>query len=104
MKVLLQKKCQNLLHLKIFHNVLTNKIDKKFNLGFPLNILNIGGISNITSTVRWENLGQIDKIHASDTGPGNCLIDEWIRKNSKNKYDKDGLIAKSGSIDKLVLI
>ena len=35
----------------IFHNVLANKINKKFNLGFPLNILNIGGISNITSTV-----------------------------------------------------
>ncbi len=39
----------------IFHNVLANKINKKFKLGFPLNILNIGGISNITSTVDWEN-------------------------------------------------
>ena len=37
----------------IFHNVLANKINKKFSLGFPLNILNIGGISNITSTVSW---------------------------------------------------
>ena len=87
----------------IFHNVLANKINKKFNLGFPLNILNIGGISNITSTVSWENLERADKIYAFDIGPGNCLIDEWIRKNSKKKYDKDGLIASSGSIDKLVL-
>ncbi len=87
----------------IFHNVIANQINKKFSLGFPLNILNIGGISNITSTVSWENLGRINKIYAFDIGPGNCLIDEWIRKNSKKKYDKDGLIASSGSIDKLIL-
>ncbi len=88
----------------IFHNVLANKINKKFNLGFPLYILNIGGISNITSTIDWKNLGRLrNEINAYDIGPGNCLIDEWIRKNSKEKYDKDGLLARSGSIDKLVL-
>ena len=88
----------------IFHNVLANKIDKKFNLGFPLNFLNIGGISNVTSTVDWKNLDhKLNDINAYDIGPGNCLIDEWIRKNSKKKYDKDGLIAKSGTIDELVL-
>ena len=62
----------------IFHNILANKINKKFNIEFPLNILNIGGISNITSTVSWENLENINKIYAYDIGPGNCLIDEWI--------------------------
>ena len=31
------------------------------------------------------------------------MIDEWIRKNSKKKYDKSGLIARSGTVDKLVL-
>ena len=87
----------------IFHNVLANKINKKFNLGFPLKILNIGGISNITSTVDWKNLGGVDEIYAYDIGPGNCLIDEWIRKNSKKKYDKDGLLARAGTTDKLVL-
>ncbi len=87
----------------IFHNVIANKINKKFNLGFPLNILNIGGISNITSTVSWENFERIDKIHSYDIGPGNCLIDEWIRKNSQKRYDEDGSIASSGTTDKLVL-
>ena len=87
----------------IFHNVLANKINRRFNLGFPLNILNIGGISNITCTVSWENLEHKEKIYAYDIGPGNCLIDEWIRKNSKQNYDKDGLIASSGITDKLVL-
>ena len=39
---------------------------------------------------------------AGDIGPGNCLIDEWVRKNSKYKYDKDGLIAKSGKVNELI--
>ena len=87
----------------IFHNALANKINKKFNLQFPINILNIGGISNITSTVNENDLWKKNKIYAYDIGPGNCLIDEWIRKNSKDKYDKDGSIAKSGKSDKLIL-
>ncbi len=87
----------------IFHNALANKIDKKFNLGFPINILNIGGIANITTTVNWEDLWNKGKIYAYDIGPGNCLIDEWIRKNSKEKYDKEGLLARSGKIDELIL-
>jgi anhydro-N-acetylmuramic acid kinase len=31
------------------------------------------------------------------------MIDEWVRKNSKNNFDKKGLIAKSGKIDQLIL-
>ncbi len=87
----------------IFHNAIANKINKKFNLEFPINILNIGGIANITTTVDWENLWHKNKIYAHDIGPGNCLIDEWIRKNSNKKYDEGGLIARSGKKDELVL-
>ena len=42
-------------------------------------------------------------MEAFDSGPGNCMIDEWVRKNSKNNFDKNGLIAKSGKIDQLIL-
>ena len=87
----------------IFHNALANKINKKYDLEFPINILNIGGISNVTYTVNENKLWNLEKIYAHDIGPGNCLIDEWIRKNSKQKYDKKGLIARSGKIDKLIL-
>ena len=87
----------------IFHNALANKIYKKFDLRFPINILNIGGIANITTTVNWKDLWHKKKIYAYDIGPGNCLIDEWIRNNSKKKYDKEGLIAKSGKVDQLIL-
>ena len=87
----------------IFHNVLANKINKKFKVEFPINILNIGGIANITITSDWNDLWISNKLYAYDVGPGNCLIDEWIRKNSKKKYDNEGLLAKSGKTDKLVL-
>ena len=46
----------------IFHNVLANKINKKYNIGFPINILNIGGIANITSTVDEKDLWNKKKI------------------------------------------
>ena len=86
----------------IFHNALANKINKKFKLGFPINILNIGGITNVTLTVDDKHLWKSHDIHAYDIGPGNCLIDEWIRKNSKNKYDNEGSLASSGKTDELI--
>ena len=87
----------------IFHNLLANILSEKYKIDFPINILNIGGIANVTTTVDWKNLWHSQNIYAYDIGPGNCLIDKWIRKNSKKKYDKEGLIAKSGKIDKLIL-
>ena len=87
----------------VFHNLLANKIRKEFNLAFPVNILNIGGISNITITVDEKNSNYLNKIFAYDIGPGNCMIDQWIRKNSKKKYDNEGQLARSGEIDELIL-
>ena len=31
------------------------------------------------------------------------MIDEWVRKNSKNNFDSNGSIAKSGKVDQLIL-
>ena len=88
----------------IFQNVLANKIHKAYNLEFPINILNIGGISNVTTTVNENDLDHVSKIYAYDIGPGNCLIDDWIRKNSRKNFDQDGLIARSGKTDDLILL
>ena len=70
----------------IFHNLLINIFDE----WWPVLVLNIGGISNVTSTSRFQktidndnNLDAEMKLFAGDIAPGNCLIDEWIRKNSK---------------------
>ena len=91
----------------IFHQHLVRNI---FDEWWPVLVLNIGGISNVTSTSRFQktidndnNLDAEMKLFAGDIAPGNCLIDEWIRNNSKYKYDKDGLIAKSGKVNELIL-
>ena len=87
----------------IFHQNLVRNID--LNL-LPVVVINIGGISNATSISNFNSsdLKNDDhlKLFAEDIGPGNCLIDEWIRKNSKYRYDKDGLIAKSGKMNELI--
>ena len=86
----------------IFHSLLSKIFDKKFNLGYPLNIINIGGITNITQIISdYDPEGK--NLYAFDIGPGNCLIDEWVKKNSSDKFDKDGEISKSGKVDNLIL-
>ena len=77
----------------IFHKLLTYK----HKIETPLIFLNIGGVANLT------NIDNLNNISARDVGPGNCLIDQWIRFNSKNRYDQDGKIASSGKINKIVL-
>ena len=44
-----------------------------------------------------------NKISSSDIGPGNCLIDNWIRLNSKLYYDEGGNLARSGKVNKIIL-
>ena len=73
----------------VFHKVLA----KKFKL-IPAYFLNIGGITNYT--LADTNVDQKEDkdilISANDIGPGMCLVDHWVRTNSKKKYDKDGKI------------
>jgi anhydro-N-acetylmuramic acid kinase len=73
----------------IFHQFLATK----YKLDLPTCILNIGGISNIT--IIEEPVGTYG-FKSRDIGPGNCLIDSWVRKNSKYKFDEDGLLASTG--------
>ena len=91
----------------IFHQYLVKKLSDEW---WPILVLNIGGISNVTSIARLQepiynenNLNAEMQLFAGDIAPGNCLIDEWIRNNSKYKYDEGGLIAKSGKVDELIL-
>ena len=86
----------------IFHNLLSRKINEKYQINFPICFLNIGGISNITKIIKKDEKLE-ENLEAFDSGPGNCMIDEWVRKNSKNNFDENGSIAKSGKIDQLIL-
>ena len=76
----------------VYHSAIAKKINKK-----NIIYLNIGGIVNETFIDKNFN------ISAKDLGPGNCLIDLWIRQNTEKKYDEDGNIAKSGKISKIIL-
>ena len=61
-------------------------------LAHPLAVLNIGGVANVT----W--LGEGDQVLAFDTGPGNALIDDWMRAHGRGEMDKDGALAAGGRV------
>ena len=56
-------------------------------------VQNIGGISNVTV------LSKDCSIFAFDNGPGNMLIDYYVKKFFNAPFDKGGEIAKQGKID-----
>ena len=93
----------------IFHNLLVKK-KYKAQLQFPWLFINLGGIANYTFISKHEVSREAiakryDKefeeylIISEDSGPGNCLIDQWIKENSNLLYDKDGKIASLGKIN-----
>ena len=83
----------------IFHELI---IDQK-KIDLPVCFLNIGGISNVTIIKKYIEKKRLFSFTSKDIGPGNCLIDTWIRKNSKNKFDKNGRLASLGSTNKVIL-
>ena len=80
----------------IYHKSLVEFLERKEKIKTPINILNIGGIANLTL------INSNYEIISRDIGPGNCLIDKWMRKNSDKKYDENGKSAKLGKIDKFI--
>ncbi len=84
----------------IFHKVISKIICQKKKINLPINVINIGGISNVT--IVFEDKNEIN-LKARDISPGNCMIDEWVRKNSKLRFDENGNIAKSGKVNELIV-
>ena len=72
----------------IFHKAIFN------NISYPVAVINIGGIANIT----WINNLE-ENIIAFDLGPGNCLLDEWISIYTNEYYDRNGEISSTGKIN-----
>tara|TARA_B100000575_G_C23122994_1_gene650130 strand:- start:137 stop:1261 length:1125 start_codon:yes stop_codon:yes gene_type:complete len=78
-----------LFHEYLFHSGKTERV-----------IVNIGGISNISCLSYGEK-----KLIGFDSGPGNTLIDAWMRKKFNIDFDKDGkTAAKASSNDELIKI
>lgn len=63
-------------------------------------MLNMGGIANFTYLPGSLNANEV---FVTDTGPGNTLIDAFMRKFFNLPYDKDGKIAQSGHINRSLL-
>jgi anhydro-N-acetylmuramic acid kinase len=57
----------------------------------PVAILNLGGVGNVT----WIGKGK-EEILAFDTGPGNALMDDWVRRHTGQAADFDGALALTG--------
>lgn len=63
----------------------------------PLAILNIGGVGNVTFVT------DHGEILAFDTGPGNALIDDWMKRHTGRGCDDNGLHARQGTVDQTAL-
>ena len=56
-------------------------------------VLNIGGIANISYLPKDSK----QEITGFDTGPGNCLMDEWCQQHQNQPYDEGGAWAATGT-------
>lgn len=62
-------------------------------------VLNIGGIANLT-LLPADNAKPVTGF---DSGPGNTLMDAWIKKTKNKSYDVDGEFAASGHVNEILL-
>ena len=83
----------------IFHKLIIEQ--KKIKL--PVIIINLGGIANYTLIWQDKEIPPQNHLLSADSGPGNCLIDQWIREKKDMPYDKNGKIAKRGNINKEII-
>ena len=61
-------------------------------------VVNIGGIANVTVLPAGDGA-----VTGFDTGPGNTLLDAWVRWHNDSAYDTDGEWAASGKVDAALL-
>lgn len=71
----------------VFHAALSRPLER------PLAIVNIGGVANVT----W--ISPEGGVVAFDTGPGNALIDDWVRRFTNRTLDEGGRLAAAGTVD-----
>jgi anhydro-N-acetylmuramic acid kinase len=73
----------------VFHQALARDLGK----AHPIAVLNIGGVANVTFVDGGDPI-------ACDTGPGNALIDDFMRARVGAPYDNFGDVAATGKADK----
>ena len=76
----------------VYHQALASSPGKS-----PIAVLNIGGVANVT----W--IGSDDDLVSFDTGPGNALVDDWVKQHTGQSCDTDGRLAHSGQVDRTIV-
>ena len=71
-----------------YHRALAAKLPQR-----PVAFLNIGGVANVT----W--IGADETLIAFDTGPGNAMIDDLVRRTAGGTHDVNGGMAARGMAD-----
>jgi anhydro-N-acetylmuramic acid kinase len=72
----------------VFHQALARDLDR----AHPIAVLNVGGVANVTFVDGGDPV-------ACDTGPGNALIDDFMRARTGAPLDRDGDQAAKGRPD-----
>jgi len=72
----------------VFHCALVRQLSRKP----PIAVLNLGGVANVTYI-------DGDTLIACDTGPGNALLDDFLRLRTGHPLDTDGRKAAAGTVD-----
>ena len=82
-----------------FHFALARRMGAAAGITEPLAFLNIGGVANVT----WVDPGRAapdeeGALVAFDTGPGNALVDDWMRARTGAPMDAGGRAAAAGRL------
>ncbi len=77
----------------LYHRALA----RKSGLAGDVVVVNIGGVANIT------RIGADGSLAAGDTGPGNALIDDFVRARTGGAMDQGGELAARGTVDDIAL-
>jgi anhydro-N-acetylmuramic acid kinase len=72
----------------IFHRAMVRMLKRPH----PVAVLNLGGVANLTFISG-------DQLIAFDTGPGNALIDDFLRLRTGQPQDDEGSAAGAGKVD-----
>jgi len=73
----------------VFHRAIARMLDRPH----PIGVLNLGGVANLSFVDGHSEL------IACDVGPGNALIDDFLRMRTGNAQDSEGRAAAAGQID-----
>ncbi len=72
----------------VYHRAMVRMLDRPP----PVGVLNLGGVANLTFI-------DGEELVAFDVGPGNALIDDFIRLRTGASHDADGINAAAGVVD-----